>query len=265
MFMTTRCGVLLAGMTAGFGLVLGQPTVTITPSPNPLVSLTLVQPPASSDPVLSSIFAGTRSVLAPLSFYLANRSSEPVVGLGVLWISVDQAGKTTSFRASSDSFGSSKIQTPVIKAGDRILVVPGGAWMSDSMLPSYSQGGHFNDIQLTANKYSGASQVTVRIDSVIMGNGEVYGSDTARFADELVARKKAAEAVVAAADAAKASGVTLDSALSSMLHPSVIADSLAAWEQRYSRSALQIPDYIDHHLRQLPAAPALRKAAAPAN
>jgi hypothetical protein len=79
------------------------------------------------------------------------------------------------------------------------------------------------------------------------------------FADEIVEPKKAAEAVVAAADTANATGITLSAALEYLLHPLLMTsdDFIVAWKQTYARNALTIPSYVDLVLRRLPSVPAL--------
>lgn len=243
---------------AGLALA-ADPVVKVGPSPNARVLLSPVPEPQSSDAVLSSIFAGTREVLRPMSFYLTNQTDQAVVGLNVVWISTDSLGRQKTFRSSSDSFSSGREPRPVIKPGERILVIPGGGWESEAMLPAYAQAGHFNPIQMQANGYAQAAQVSVRIDALILADGELDGPDVFRLGDDLAARKQAAEAVVAKLTAAKANGVDPGVALADMLTPAVITNQVMAWEQRYARSALQAPTFADSYLRKLPEVPALTR------
>jgi hypothetical protein len=252
--------VLLAAALICFATAEGQPAITLNPSPSPDVLLTVI-PASPQDSALSTIFGGGRSSLIPVSFYLTDQTTQPVVGLCIVWTATDQTGKQTTERLASDSFNSSKLSTPVIQPGGRILVIPGGAWMPDSMLDRYSNARSLQAIQLSANRYSTAYQVSVQIDTLIFASGNVAGPDTTHFASELVARKQAADAIVALVDSANAGGTALDVALSPTLHPLVILDPLTAWKQRYARNVLMIPNYVDQFLRRLPAPPAFSTVA----
>jgi hypothetical protein len=80
------------------------------------------------------------------------------------------------------------------------------------------------------------------------------------LANELTGRKQAAQIVVAAADAAK--GTDLSIALAQMLSPPRIArdDYVGMWKQRYARNAINIPSYVDDQLRSLPKVPTFWRA-----
>jgi hypothetical protein len=168
-------------------------------------------------------------------------------------------GHSKTARLVSDSFGN-KLQAAVIAPGHKILVMPGEAWMDVSDLQSYSENRHFEALERAVQRYLAATQVTIAIDSVIMSDGEVDGPDSTHLANELTGRKQAAQIVVAAADAAK--GTDLSIALAQMLSPPRIArdDYVGMWKQRYARNAINIPSYVDDQLRSLPKVPTFWRA-----
>jgi hypothetical protein len=232
-----------------------QPTATIGSSPSAAVRITPVDP---SDPrIPAGLFGGNRAALLPISFFLGNQSSQAIVGLSLVYTVTDHGGRKRTARVASDSFLTPAV-LPVVKPGEEVLVTRGVRLAPVSSLSLLAQNA-LPSMQRAADEYWAMSEIRVEIDSVIFADGETAGRDQAHYAKEIVARKQAADSVVAAIDVASANGSGVEGTLNKMASQPVnlSKDPFHYWQRMFAHDALLHATFADHFLRRMPAAPLL--------
>ena len=207
-----------------------QPVIMIAPSPNPQVAIVPVDGSGSS--AAAALLAGTPSSLQAASFFVDNRSSQPILAIIVLGSATDpQRAKPITTRMMMEGFQDASLR-PVLRPGSRLLVIPPGTLIPENSIPRFANLAStlkrpFGNVE---GWFRADSTVNIGIDSIVFASGEVYGPDTEHFIQELTTRKQAADSVLAAINAGDSA------ALSTMAKqpPQSNDDHFSEWQKRFA-------------------------------
>jgi len=190
MSLTFRIQVL--ALTLSCATLFAQPQATIAPSPHPALS---VSPIAPGDPATDALFAGGTANLRPVSLLLKNVGTQPILSVVLLVTSAQVGGRPITQRDVADAFAQNG--HPVLNAGDSLVAIPAGGFYHPRDLAV--SGPAVSLLQNASNQIARmSSQVTVSVDAILFASGEVDGPDTTNFMGELLARKQAAQSIMAA-------------------------------------------------------------------
>lgn len=225
---------LLLGCAIGCGPVRAQPVITIAPSPNPLVAIVPVEGSGSSAAV--ALLAATPSNVQAGSFFVDNRSGQPIMSIVILGSATDpRRAKPITTRMITEGFQDARLR-PVLRPGSRLLVIPPGTLVTEDHIPTFANMTKalkrpFGNVE---EWFRADSAVNIGIDSIVFASGEVDGPDTEHFMQELTTRKQAADSVLAAINAGDST------ALSAMAKqpPQSNDDHFSEWQARFARNYL---------------------------
>jgi hypothetical protein len=226
------------GCMAGHGLLAAQPTITIAPSPNPRIAIVPIEG-AGSAPA-AALFAGASSSLQSASFFVDNRTSQPIMAIVVLGTATDpKSSKPRTARMLDEAFQNS-LDKPILMPGSRLLVIPPNILIQEANIPHWASGpgASGRPLQAASNWFGTVSAANISIDSIVFASGEVDGPDTEHFMQELTTRKQAADSVLAAIKAGD------DSTLSAMSNQQIQPndDHFSEWQRRFSQHYLSNSD-----------------------
>lgn len=234
--------------------------VTFAASPHPQIVITPVS--ANTQPAVSQALAGSLAPLQNVSFFVRNQSEQPVVALVATWTITDATGQKHIQRFSSDSFLDVRTQH-VIDPQGQLLVGPRmfvgeRHFQALATRQSLTKDGPGLERAAASVSAASASHVDVALDAVLFANGELYGPDTQHLVEDLTARKAAADAIVQAVNTARATGLSPDKTLASIVDAPVRrGDFFATWKRRFAHQLINSAQFdatlgYFEHLPQLP-------------
>jgi len=232
--------VLLPVVAIAQGASSGRSPLVVLSQPENGLSLVAYDPSTAS--VFSRVFDDADFVkLEPFSLVLRNSSGKSIVGLTVRWSVTDKSAHKEVLDYSTDSFF--MIHRPVLSDGSELLVMPG------ALVPETSGSAGFvgpgkDTIQMMASKFGNSSQATVYVDAVIFDDGMIVGPDESETLAQILARKEAAEEVVAAVRASLAAGEDSTALLEKLAshEPESSKDYLGRWRSQIARKLLHAPN-----------------------
>jgi len=209
----------------------GGPVLQLPKSPAPLVRISAAIPAN-----LPQLDAASVRRFHSHSFILANDSDQAIVGLLVRWTFVDGDGQTVTHDVATDSYKTTR-QISVVPPHDRLLVAPG-----TFVLESLAQAPHIgNGIETMDGRIdagiSNDAAVTIKVDSIIFENGDVFGANEFGYDTEIEDRKLAATELANQIRKAEAKGDDLDTVFVNILETKAsVNDFVAKWRSIYARS-----------------------------
>jgi len=251
----------LLSCAIGCSSLRAQPVITIAPSPNPQVAIVPVAGSGSS--AAAALLAGNPALQAA-SFFVENRSSQPILAIIILGSSTDpRRAKPITSRMMMEGFQDASLR-PVLRPGSRLLVIPPGTLIPENSIPRFANLAQtlkrpFGNVE---EWFRADSTVNIGIDCIVFASGEVYGLDTEHFIQELTSRKQAADSVLAAINAGDSA------ALSAMAKqpPQSNDDHFSEWQKRFAAHYSSSSDPAmqagqKHELQAYPVPPHLFRSA----
>ena len=217
----------LVACSLGWEPLVAEPAIDILPSPHPQVKILPVDGSGSSTAV--ALLASEPAALRPVTFFVSNETGQPILSM-VVRCSAIVNGNTRTCRMMMDAFQTAN-DRPVLQPGERLLFA-GTLYMVERELWHLLDGSAISTKELknASDWLSGASSVTISIDSIILADGEVWGPDTEHVVQELTSRKNAADAVRAAIAAGDSAALSVMAAGP----PQPNDEHLAEWKQRFA-------------------------------
>jgi len=237
------------------------PKVQMPASPTPDITVTPFD--AARFPSFGNVFTADKAGLEAESFVLTNNSDKPIAGIDVEWVITDNDGRRRPLNFESDRF-----QSPMARAiaeGHDVLLVAPGTFLSESTQKWIDSGASHGGVSASVTsgggtEFSDAAQISVSIDCVIFGDGEVVGPNLMRFTDEIQARPVAANTVVEKVQSALNAGQDPSTVLSPLVNtPLHRNDFVGQWEARFAQQLLHSPniEVVLAGLERFPPAPKL--------
>jgi hypothetical protein len=231
-------------------------------SPSPLITLGGVYAAE-----VRALLGGELVPLVQASFWLQNDSDRVIVGIATTWVVTDKDGAIHRKRFTADSFLATNAQ-PVLGPHHRLLIAP-RLWVQEEQLSEYAASTYFARFERARlvrilEEFSRSATVRVEVDSVIFADGEVVGANRTGLDSEIVARKTAAEAVLAALEKAGTDDGVRTGALSQIISTSIArSDMSAVWEHRFAQQLLHSSNVEGtiEYLRHLPDVPRFHTSA----
>jgi hypothetical protein len=162
--------------------------------------------PLSKDNVsnLPTAITTVASQLPLGTFLLVNKKTKPIMAATVEWKYVDDGGKVVSRSYVCDGYLRLP-SAPVVDSGASALFTPQGC-TREELFPRLVSGGligpPFERDKAFAAKASSITNVSITVDAVIYGDGEVAGPDKRQYENEIAMRDRAMRSVASSVGSA---------------------------------------------------------------
>jgi|SRR5579859_3999288 len=183
-------------LLALFGCATLSPGSEIMPSlriVTPLLGgVTLVSYDQSAQPAFADLFAGNTALagMAPFFVVLHNSSTKGIIVLTLRWTWIDTAGRLHVKIQWTDSLFLN--HQPVAAAGATLLAAP-SLLLPESMVRSGMVGFPSpQQMQADTRTLESASHVSVRVDTLVFDDGQLFGADESNTVAEIQGRAAAA-------------------------------------------------------------------------